>query len=78
MDANYRLIIRANNPEGKVEYKMKYDVCHDAKVEGGRVFHRDEVESVVVVDVEGTAFLYLRKGHPELTVDVPSSEAKFG
>jgi|WetSurSiteA1Bulk_404760.scaffolds.fasta_scaffold32708_2 hypothetical protein len=76
--ANYRLIVRANNPDGKAEYKMHFDQCHEAKVEAGRLFHRDEVQAVVVADIEGTPYLYLRKGCPDKTIDVSSKLAKFG
>jgi hypothetical protein len=79
----YRLIIRAANPDGNAEYKIPYITCHDAKSDGGRAFHNDAVTAVCAVDIEGTPYLYLRKddeGHlmPEKTVNVKSTEAKFG
>jgi hypothetical protein len=48
--------------------------CHAVKSLGGKAFHEDSVKSVTVFDRNGKVYLYLRKGCPEKTVNVPSGE----
>lgn len=72
MKANYRLIVKTN---GKY-IKMAFEDCHDAKSTAGSMFYHDpKVESVFVVDVIGTHFLYLVQNHPEKTENQSSRMA---
>lgn len=68
-DWNFLLITHTTD---NVEEKQEHGSCHNAKVEGGKAFHRENVKNVVVVDANGKAYLYLSAGHPEKTVNVKS------
>lgn len=69
---NYRLVI--TKASGKV-IKVAGTNCHDLKSLAGSEFHKDDVKSVFVGDILGNHFLYLVKGHPEKTENVPSVKA---
>ena len=69
---NYRLVITKAN--GRT-VKIAGTNCHELKSLGGMQFHRDDVKSVFVGDVLGNHFLYLVKGAPSKTENVPSSMA---
>lgn len=70
--ANFRIVIRRNG-----EYrKFGATDCHEAKSLAGATFYHDpKVESVYVGDKLGNKFLYLVKGKPDKTINVPSELA---
>lgn len=72
MEANYRLVVKRN---GKYT-KMGVENCHDAKSIAGAMFKADKaVQSVYAGDITGKPFLYLVKGDPSKTINVPSETA---
>lgn len=77
LNANYRIIATDLN---RNTVKIVQDSCHAAKSLAGTMFHNPQygLKTVTVADKEGTVYLYLKEGHPEATVNVPSAEAKFG
>jgi|ADurb_Cas_03_Slu_FD_contig_21_3972543_length_259_multi_2_in_0_out_0_1 hypothetical protein len=72
---NYRVIVTKEN--GK-QIKLAAAKCHDAKSLAGTLFHDEKVKSVFVCDKLANHYLYLVKGHPEKTENVPSEVAHFG
>jgi hypothetical protein len=68
-DWNFMLITRTTD---KVEEKFYHGSCHVAKVQGGKEFHKDNMESVIVFDTNGSRYLYLKAGQPEKTENVKS------
>lgn len=71
---NYRLVVKT--PEATT--KMAGATCHETKSLAGRLFRNEKVQSVYVGDVTGKPFLYLVKGKPEKTLNIPSENAHFG
>jgi len=71
---NYRLIVKKN---GGSFNKIAGADCHELKSLGGILFHRPEVESVFVGDIQGNHYLYLVKGKPEKTENVSSKLASL-
>lgn len=69
---NYRIIIKDDTGTKK----FAGNDCHDAKSIAGRLFHNDNVKSVCVVNEWGIVFLYLVKGSPNKTVNIPSELAE--
>jgi len=72
---NYRIVVRKTN--GKT-IKLAAEKCHDAKSLAGTLFHDKNVDSVFVCDKQANHYLYLVKGHPEKTENIPSELALFG
>ena len=71
---NYRLVVKFENGRG---LKLAGSNCHQLKSLAGSEFHRPKVKSVLVADILGNVFLYLVKGNPEKTENVPSALAQF-
>ena len=72
MKANYRVVVKR---KGKYS-KMGVEHCHDAKSLAGSMFKTDKaIQSVYAGDITGKPFLYLVKGDPSKTINVPSAEA---
>lgn len=69
---NFRVIITQIN--GKRE-KFAGKDCHEVKSLAGKMFHRDDVQSVCVTDRNGDVYLYLVKDDPKKTINVPSEYA---
>lgn len=71
---NYRLVITMENGRS---VKLAGSNCHELKSLAGTQFHLPKVKSVFVGDILGNHFLYLVKGKPEKTENVPSALAQF-
>jgi len=68
-DWNFMLITKTND---NVEEKFYHGSCHQAKVQGGKEFHKPDMGRVTVFDTTGKIYLYLVAGHPEKTESVKS------
>jgi hypothetical protein len=68
-DWNFMLI---THTEDNTEEKFYHGSCHNAKVQGGKEFHKDGMKNVTVFDTIGRIYLYLVAGHPEKTESVKS------
>jgi hypothetical protein len=70
---NWNFMLKIENNDGTREDVASVG-CHAVKSVGGKAFHEDSVKSVTVFDRNGKVYLYLRKGYPEKTVNIPSGE----